>query len=99
MKVDMNINRVLNAYCRNSKENNFKKNVLNKKDSIEISNEGREIQKYIELTINTELQNDRVNEIKKLIDEKNYYIDSKKLAKSLIEFIKESDEWWILKKL
>lgn len=91
MKIGFEINKVINTYNQNSKVAKINNKVHDFKDKIDISEEGREISKYIEIANNTELKNKRVDEIKSLIDQNKYKVDSKKLAESIIEYIKESD--------
>ncbi|SKA86144.1 anti-sigma-28 factor, FlgM family [Caloramator quimbayensis] len=91
MKVNNSVNRVLNIYSKsvNNKSEQLKK--TNKKDTIEISSKGRELQKYIEIIKNTELKSSRADEIKNLLDNGCYCIDENKIASGIIEYIKESD--------
>lgn len=92
MKVNNNISRVLNIYSKNVSTKNEQINKTNKKDTVEISSKGRELQKYIELSKNTEIINGKIDEIKKLIDEGRYYVDTEKITDSIIKYIEESDE-------
>ncbi|MCX7884382.1 MAG: flagellar biosynthesis anti-sigma factor FlgM [Caloramator sp.] len=91
MKVNNNISRVLNIYSKNFNEKNEKVNNTNKKDTIEISAKGRELQRYIEFAKNIELKNNRAEEIKKLYDNGYYSSNADKIASSIIEYMKESD--------
>lgn len=91
MKVGFEINKVINTYNQNSKTARVNNKKHDFKDKIDISEEGREISRYIEIANNTELKNKRVDEIKSLIDQNKYTVDSKKLAESILEYIKESD--------
>ncbi|QCX32377.1 flagellar biosynthesis anti-sigma factor FlgM [Caloramator sp. E03] len=92
MKIDMNINRVINIYSKNLNISKTNENKISLNDCIEISKEGRELQKYIDLAKNTEIKNGRVDEIKRLIDEGNYNFNAEELAKSIMEYIKECDK-------
>lgn len=91
MKIGFEINKVINTYNQNSKAAKVINKAHNFKDKIDISAEGREISRYIEIANNTELKNKRVDEIKSLIEQNKYTVDSKKLAESILEYIKESD--------
>lgn len=91
MKVGFEINKVISTYNQNSKTARVNNKKHDFKDKIDISEEGREISRYIEIANNTELKNKRVDEIKSLIDQNKYTVDSKKLAESILEYIKESD--------
>lgn len=91
MKINMNVNSIINIYNKNSKTDIVKKNKQNTNDSVEISKEGREISKYVELVKNTEIKTEKVDEIKKLISENRYKVDTQKLVKSILEHMKESD--------
>jgi anti-sigma28 factor (negative regulator of flagellin synthesis) len=91
MKIGFEINKVINTYNQNSKATKINSKAHNFKDKIDISEEGREISKYVEIANNTELKNKRVDEIKSLIDQNKYEVDTKKLAESILKYIKESD--------
>lgn len=91
MKIGFEINKVINTYNQNSKASRVSNKPQTFKDKIDISFEGREISKYIEIANNTEIKNKRVDEIKSLIEQNKYEVDSKKLAESILKHIKESD--------
>lgn len=91
MKIGMNVNKVINVYNNNSKVDMVKKPAAQKRDTIEISPEVKEISKYVEMAKTTEIRTKRINEIKELIDNGKYNVDSKKLAKSILDHIKGSD--------
>lgn len=91
MKIGFEVNKVINAYNQNSKISKVSNKPQNSKDKIDISFEGREISKYVEIANNTELKNKRVDEIKALINQNKYEVDSKKLAESILKYIKDSD--------
>lgn len=91
MKIGFEINKVINTYSQNSKAAKVSTKPHDFKDKIDISVEGREISKYIEIANNTEVKNKRVDEIKTLIEQNKYEVDSKKLAESILKYIKESD--------
>jgi flagellar biosynthesis anti-sigma factor FlgM len=92
MKIGLNTNKVINTYNQGSKVTQLNANKHVQGDKIDISKEGREIQKYIEGADNTELKNSRVEEIKALINQNKYKVDSEKLAQSILNHIKESDK-------
>lgn len=92
MKINVNPNKVISVYNNCTKVENQRKNICPKGDRIEISNTGKEISKYVDMAKNTETRNARVEEIKELISQGKYRVDSEKLAKSIIEHIKESDK-------
>lgn len=91
MKIGFEINKVVNAYNQNSKTAKIGSKPQNFKDKIDISFEGREISKYIEIANSTEIKSKRVEEIKSLIEQNKYEVDSRKLAESILKYIKESD--------
>jgi flagellar biosynthesis anti-sigma factor FlgM len=91
MKINMNVNRVINIYNNNNKNTQIKSNRQDAKDKIEISVTGKEISKYIEQANTTEIQNKRVDEIKELIQQNKYKVDSQKLAEDILKSIKERD--------
>lgn len=90
MKIS-NVGRVINIYQQGSKVNKAETEKKALGDRIEISNTGREIAKYVEIAKNTDISTSRADEIKKLIKEGTYKVDSDKIARSLIEAAKESD--------
>lgn len=91
MKIGINVNKVINTYNQSSKVNktNVKKN--DNRDKIDISNESREISKYIEAANNTEIKNQRIDEIQRLIKQNKYEVDTEKLTRSILNSIKDSD--------
>lgn len=91
MKIGFEVNKVINIYNQNSKTARVSSKTRDLKDKIDISVEVREISKYVEIANNTELKNKRVDEIKSLIDQNKYEVDSKKLAESILKYIKDSD--------
>ncbi len=91
MKIGFEINKVINTYNQNSKTAKVNAKTRDFKDKIDISPEGREISKYVEIANNTELKNKRVDEIKSLMDQNKYVVDTKKLAESILKYIKDSD--------
>lgn len=91
MKIGFEINKVINIYNQNSKNTKVNSKTHNFKDEIQISKEGREISKYIEIANNTELKSTRADEIKALIEQNKYNVDTKKLAESILKHIKDSD--------
>lgn len=91
MKINMNVNRVVNIYNQNSKETQAKSRKQTTGDKVEISNTGKEIAKYIELSKDTEIRNSRVDEIRELIKDNKYSVDSEALARSIAKYIKERD--------
>lgn len=91
MKIGFEINKVINTYNQNSKTVKINSKANSCKDKIDISEEGREISRYVEIANNTELKNKRVDEIKSLINQNKYEVDTKQLAESIIKYIKESD--------
>lgn len=91
MKIGFEVNKVINAYNQSSKAAKVNTKPHDFKDKIDISLEGREISKYIEIANNTEIKNKRVDEIKSLIDQNKYEVDTKILAESILKYIKESD--------
>jgi negative regulator of flagellin synthesis FlgM len=90
MKIEMNVNKAVDIYKNNTKID-LNKSRVSKKDTIEISSKGKELSEYVKIAKDTELKNDKVDRIKKLVAEKNYKVDSYKLADSMIQYIKESD--------
>lgn len=92
MKIGMNVNKVISVYSNSAKTENEKRNHCPKGDRIELSTAGKEISKYVEMAKNTEIRNSRVAEIKELINQGKYKVDSEKLAQSILDHIKESEK-------
>lgn len=87
MKINnIKFTNVDNAYKTKKLEIENKSNKSNKSDSVQISDLG----KYLnEVNTNKEDVNmDKVNEIKKRIENGTYSVDSKALAKKIIERMK-----------
>lgn len=91
MKVGFNVNRVVNAYTQNSRTDRINGKVKDKSDRIDISRESIEIRKYIESADDIEIKNKRVEEVKSLIEQNKYSVNSSELAKSILKYMKESD--------
>ena len=92
MKIGMNVNKIINVYNNSTKNCSQGTKAVQKGDRIEISTTSKEISKYIEMSKNTEIKNQRVDEIKELLKEGKYKVDSDKLAKSILEHIKGSEK-------
>jgi flagellar biosynthesis anti-sigma factor FlgM len=92
MKIGLDVNRVLSVYNNSAKSEKLKNNTQSAKDKVDISKVGRELSKYVELAKNSELTDKKVDEIKKLIAGNQYSVDSEKLAKNILEFMKDSDK-------
>lgn len=90
MKVGFNVNRVVNAYTQNSRTDRINGKIKDKSDRIDISRESIEIRKYIENADDIEIKNKRVEEVKSLIEQNKYSVDSSELAKSILKYMKES---------
>lgn len=91
MKVSSDINRVMNVYNQNVKSTKQVEAKKSKSDTINISVTGREISKYVELASKSEIKSPNFDEIKKLVDQNKYQVDSEKLAKAIADAIKEGD--------
>ncbi|KRQ85991.1 Anti-sigma-28 factor, FlgM [Caloramator mitchellensis] len=92
MKVRMDVNNVINVYNSNAKKANSKENVAKKSDTIEISKAGKEIAKFLEIAKTIDVDSKDIEKIKSLIKEGNYKVDEEKLAKSIMDAMKESDK-------
>lgn len=91
MKVGFNVSRVVNAYTQNSRADKINERAKEKSDRIDISKESIEIKKYVDSADDFEVRNKRVDEVKKLVEQNKYSVDSGELAKSILKYMKESD--------
>lgn len=91
MKIGINVNKVMNVYNQGSKIDKNSNTKQKSSDTIELSQTGKDFAKYIEIAKNSDMENSKVDEIKKLIEKGDYKVDSSKLAKSLVDFMKERD--------
>lgn len=98
MKISINTDRVMRAYNQNITEVKHSSNSNSKRDKIELSTQSKEISKYIEKARDSEIKNERVDEVKKLLEKGNYNVDSETLAKSIMEYLKEGKKSWLLMK-
>lgn len=91
MKIGFEISRAINTYAQNTKsaKTSIKKQEF--KDKIDISTAGKELSRFIELANSTEIKNNRVDEIKNLLDQNKYTVDTEKLSQSILNYMKESD--------
>ena len=88
MKVSMNVNKVIGLYSSQESKIKDSKAVTKGKDRIEISNQGKSFAKYIDDSKDFDIKNNRVDEVKKLMDEKKYSVDSSKLADAMLKYAK-----------
>jgi negative regulator of flagellin synthesis FlgM len=93
MKISINTDRVMRAYNQNVTEVKHSSNSNSKSDKVELSTQSKEISKYIEKAKNSEIKNERVDEVKKLLEKGNYNVDSETLAKSIMEYLKEGKKY------
>lgn len=91
MKIGLNVNKVINVYKQNTKIQNKENLKINKYDRVELSVTGKEISKYIEMAKCSSIDDKRVEEIKKAIRNNTYEINTEKLAKSILNTMKDSD--------
>ncbi|KEJ02838.1 flagellar biosynthesis anti-sigma factor FlgM [Clostridium botulinum A2B3 87] len=92
MKVNgVGITNSINAYNANKKVTE-KEEVKSLKDKIEISHLGKSLTTYSldDKFLNEKERLDRINEIKDKIEKGTYKIDSKSVAKKLLNNIKEN---------
>ncbi|MGO1368463.1 MAG: flagellar biosynthesis anti-sigma factor FlgM [Senegalia sp. (in: firmicutes)] len=82
-----NINKIQNAYKNNSIKSD-QKIKSDKKDEFTISDEAKMIQKAIKLAKNSpDIREEKIKEIKTQMKNGNYNIDSKLVAKKILEDI------------
>jgi flagellar biosynthesis anti-sigma factor FlgM len=91
VRIRLDVNNVINIYNKNAKSV-AKENPSRKSDIIEISKEGKEIAKFLEIAKNIEIETKDVERIKNLIKEGKYQINDEDLARSILNFMKESDK-------
>ncbi|WP_133629065.1 flagellar biosynthesis anti-sigma factor FlgM [Fonticella tunisiensis] len=92
MRINNNdVNRIISIYNKNLRPDNSKEVKKNINDKVEISKTGKEIARYIDVAKNTDIKSNRAGEIKELIKQNKYNIDSEKLAESILKHIKERD--------
>ncbi|MDO6355377.1 flagellar biosynthesis anti-sigma factor FlgM [Caloramator sp. CAR-1] len=91
MRISLDVNNVINIYNKNAKAV-AKESPSRKSDTIEISKEGKEIAKFLEIAKNIEIETKDVERIKTLIKEGKYQINDEDLARSILNFMKESDK-------
>ncbi|MGM0438619.1 MAG: flagellar biosynthesis anti-sigma factor FlgM [Bacillota bacterium] len=85
---DINMNKIMKAYQNlNQKENN-NVNQTSKSDQVNISKKAKEIQNIKETLENKPaVRQDKVEQIKKQIQNGTYKVDSKKIAEKIISDI------------
>lgn len=89
MKIDgMNSVNILNQYTKNNIKAEKRQESINPKDIIEISNEGKALNNYSSEKISD--NNSKVQEIKDKIEIGVYKVDSRMVAKRMLDNIKES---------
>lgn len=84
MKIN-GINKISQIYKANKVSNIKKVNSQKKKDSLQVSNQAKEIQIANNAARKvSSVRQEKVDEIKKRIESNNYNIDSKEVAKKMI---------------
>lgn len=84
------IGQIMKTYQKNTKVSQNKKTekksgLLGKKDQLNLSTEGQEIQRAIKKAKeHPDIRQDKVDEIKQKIDTGTYKVDSKKVAEKMI---------------
>ncbi|EYE88775.1 flagellin synthesis regulator FlgM [Fervidicella metallireducens AeB] len=91
MKIGLNVNKVINVYKQNTKVQTKENIKTNRYDRVELSVTGKEISKYVEMAKSSAIDDKRVEEIKKAIKNNTYEISTEKLAKGILNTMKESD--------
>lgn len=88
MKVSMNVNKTIALYSSQETKSRDTRAVNKSGDRIEISSEGKNFLKYIDASKDYDIKNEKADGIKKLIDDKNYNVDSTKLADAMMKYAK-----------
>ncbi|WP_029699411.1 flagellar biosynthesis anti-sigma factor FlgM [Clostridium sp. Ade.TY] len=87
MKIDsIRTNNMINVYKQQKRYENVNVTKKEIKDKVEISDAAKHLNKIKNDNENVNL--DKINEIKNRINNGTYNVDSKKLAKKIIEIIK-----------
>lgn len=87
MKIDsIRTNNMINVYKQQKRYENVNATKKEMKDKVEISDAAKHLNKIKNDNENVNL--DKINEIKNRINNGTYNVDSKKLAKKIIEIIK-----------
>lgn len=89
MKINgISSNKILNVYGQNKKEYGTTTKITGQKDSIEISPLAKNLSSYIQgdETINSK---EKVESIKKAVEEGTYKVDKKLVASGIMRAIKE----------
>ncbi len=87
MKIDsIRTNNMINVYKQQKRYENVNVTKKEMKDKVEISDAAKHLNKIKNDNENVNL--DKINEIKNRINNGTYNVDSKKLAKKIIEIIK-----------
>lgn len=92
MKINlMTVKSIENMYKKQN-ENSYRQNKIDQKsDKLEISKEAKYLSKIS--SSNDEIEMNKIYEIKNKINSRNYSVDSKDIAKKILEKIKESKNW------
>jgi len=93
MKIYNNVNKVIDLYIKNTPTEKTSNRINDlKKDEVSISKEVRDISRYIDSALNSETANEKVEAIRQKIMNKEYKIDSRKLAEAiLLEIYRSGD--------
>jgi anti-sigma28 factor (negative regulator of flagellin synthesis) len=95
MKIGINTNNVAAIHNNNLKKISKAQGPNKAKDTVELSGVGKELSKYIEMAKGVEIKDSRVEEIRIVLQNKTYSVDSIRLARAIIEDLGEGYKQWI----
>lgn len=93
MKITNNVSKILDLYKDNSTINRAVKNKDSvKKDEVQISQAVKDMPRYIEAASKSNTTSEKVDIIRQKIINKEYKVDTKELAKAILNEISESGD-------
>lgn len=93
MKIYNNVKNVIGLYINNTptEKTSDRRNSANQ-DEVRISQTVKDISRYIDIALNTEITNEKVDEIMHKVVNKEYKVDSRELARAILVEINGSGD-------
>jgi len=93
MKIYNNVNNVIGIYIDNMPTDKVSDRINSvKKDEVRISQAVKDMSRYIDSVLNTEITGDKVDAIRQKVLNKEYKVDSRELAKAILSEISGSGD-------
>ncbi len=92
MKIYNNVNKIMNLYKDTTSIDRTPDCISTKKDEVHISQAVKDMSRYIESCLNSDITTDKVDAIRKRIMENTYSIDTRELSRAILDDINGSGD-------